>query len=306
MTSPEVSAPPLPAGASSWRWPIWKGHGTENDFVLIDDRDDELVLDEALIRALCDRRSGIGGDGVLRVVRTPHAASEWFMDYRNADGSTAEMCGNGARVFARYLQHHALVDEVRFSIGTRAGDTEVELREDGLVTVELGPVTVLDAVALVTAPGSDSARNGRAISMPNPHVVVAMDSVDQLIRLELDAPPTVDPPLPAGQNVEFVTQLAPGHLQMRVHERGSGETRSCGTGIAAVVVAAELSRSGGGGGPTSWRVDVPGGTTWARWDGAERVALTGAAVLVGRIEPDPDWLAASTMPSDGAGRSALS
>src|SRR4029078_5312004 len=106
-----------------------KGHGTGNDFVLVPDPDGTTPLDAALVVALCDRRFGVGGDGVLRVVRTaahPDAAAhagegEWCMDYWNSDGSLAEMCGNGVRVFARYLAEHGLAAGERIPIWTRAG-----------------------------------------------------------------------------------------------------------------------------------------------------------------------------------------
>jgi diaminopimelate epimerase len=277
--------------------PLWKGHGTENDFLVLDDRDDTVVLTPAIVRALCDRRAGIGADGVLRVVAQHEAvsAARYFMDYRNADGSLAEMCGNGARVFARYLQRAGLETGASFTIGSRAGDVPAELHDDGLVTVSVGPVTVLDRAATVCADGLGELLTGRAVTMPNPHVVVTLADEKQLAALDLSRAPVVEQPLPEGQNVEFVVHLGERHMSLRVHERGSGETRSCGTGIAAAVVAAETSdgRSPSG---QRWRVDVPGGTVWASWAGRDRVELTGPAVLVARVELDVAWLSRALNP----------
>src|SRR5215469_15222346 len=136
-----------------------KGHGTENDFVILLDPDGREELTAALTARLCDRRAGIGGDGVLRVVRaaamTEAGGAEWFMDYRNADGSVAEMCGNGIRVFARYLAQHGLAEGPEFTVATRSGPKRVRLNPPGEagrtggmngaggVTVDMGSVAVL-------------------------------------------------------------------------------------------------------------------------------------------------------------------
>ena len=274
--------------------PVWKGHGTENDFVIIDDREDRVVLTAELTAALCDRRAGIGADGVLRAVRLADDPQRFFMDYRNSDGSLAEMCGNGARVFARYLRAAGLVDTDTFQLSTRAGDVGVQIEADGQVTVDLGPARALTAAPVVRVAGLASPRRGRAVAMPNPHVVVVLDDIDELRGLDLSAPPAVDPPLPDGQNVEFVVRTGDRRLAMRVHERGSGETRSCGTGIAAAVVAVQTVAgplTDTDPGDRNWTIDVPGGSVGVRWNGAERVQLTGPAVLVARIELRPEWLA---------------
>lgn len=303
---------PTPPAVTLGELPVWKGHGTENDFVIIDDRDGRFELDTKTVAALCDRRAGIGGDGVLRVVRaelprdttarpvahqpsaTGHTA-RYFMDYRNADGSMAEMCGNGARVLARYLVHAGLVDTDSFVLATRAGDVDIRLEPDGQVTVCLGPASAIEAAPMVRVGGVGGKRSATAVAMPNPHVVVSLDSLEQLQALDLSQAPDVEPALPQGQNVEFIVRTGPRRLSLRVHERGSGETRSCGTGIAAAVIAAQ-----GTAGPPSrapvepWQVDVAGGTAFVRWDGGTRVELTGPAVLVGRVELEPTWLGALT------------
>ena len=244
-----------------------KGHGTENDFVLLPDLTEEAFT-PALVRALCDRHAGIGADGVLRLARDGAA---WFMDYRNADGSIAEMCGNGARVFARYLVESGRQRPGTFEIGTRSGPKRVRVPTvGGEITVDMGPPELLDrATSVAGVPAT-------AVSMGNPHVVVPVSTPAKLAGLDLTQPPTVVPPLPDGQNVEFVYRAGPRHLVLRVHERAVGETRSCGTGVcAAVVTTVHNGRDGTG---EEWTVDVPGGRLSARWAGT--VELTGPAVLV--------------------------
>ena len=251
-----------------------KGHGTENDFVLLPDADVPLTPD--LVRALCDRRAGIGADGVLRVERR---ADGWFMDYRNADGSVAEMCGNGIRVFARHLIDAGLAEPGTLPILTRAGVRTVQVPARGDVTVEMGVPAALEASPTVDG------LTGTGISMGNPHVVVELPDVDRLAELDLSRPPAVRPSLPDGQNVEWVVRRGPRLLALRVHERGVGETRSCGTGVCAAVVAA-VAWSGGDGLDDPWTVDVPGGRLSVTWLSAGPVLLSGPAVLVARGEVD--------------------
>ncbi len=280
-----------------------KGHGTENDFVLLPDLDGRLDLTAELTRALCDRRAGIGADGVLRVVRTEFAAdespaikamaadAEYFMDYRNADGSLAEMCGNGVRVFVRYLQAVGLVD-VYAAVATRGGVRRTWLTDEGDVIVDLGLPLALADRPVVTAASSTARVPGTSIEMPNPHVVVPVPDRDALRTLDLDRAPLVEPSRPDGQNVEFVVRAGERHLIMRVYERGVGETRSCGTGICAAVVASALADGASGGDGSSWQVDVPGGTCTVTWRTDGTVRMAGPAVLVGEVEIDPAWLAA--------------
>ncbi len=262
-----------------------KGHGTENDFVVLPDA--TVPLTAELARALCDRRAGLGADGVLRVERRPRdpAGVGWFMDYRNADGSVAEMCGNGIRVFARHLVDAGLAEPGPLLIGTRAGVRAVDVPATGDVTVDMGPPAPIEA-----APSVDGLP-GTAVSMGNPHVVVEVSDLDRLLALDLSRPPVVRPPLPDGQNVEFVVRSGPRRLVLRVHERGVGETRSCGTGVCAAVVAA-VAWAGGEGLDQPWAVDVPGGRLSVTWQSAGPVLLSGPAVLVARGEVDPDRLGA--------------
>jgi diaminopimelate epimerase len=258
-----------------------KGHGTENDFVLLPDHDGTVHgdLSAERVRALCDRRAGIGGDGVLRVVRED---DQWFMDYRNADGSLSEMCGNGIRVFARHLVDEGLVDDsAPFPIGTRDGVKVLQV--DGeLITADLGTPRVLGTSTVAVG---DAEWKADHVDLGNRHAVAFVDSLDDAGSL-LAAPSYDAEVYPHGVNVEFVVARGERHVAMRVHERGSGETRSCGTGACAVMVAAAL-RDGlvAGDAPaadTSYRVDVPGGTLTVTWTAANRVLLTGPAVIVAR------------------------
>ena len=261
-----------------------KGHGTENDFVVLPDAP---PLEPELVRALCDRRAGIGADGVLRVDRRD---GRFFMDYRNADGSVAEMCGNGIRVYARYLVDAGLAEPGTLPIGTRAGERVVQVPPTGDVTVEMGAPTALDVSPTVEG------RPGTAVSMGNPHVVVELPDLAALGALDLSRPPDVRPPLPDGQNVEFVVRRGPRLLAMRVHERGSGETRSCGTGVCAAVVAA-VAWSDGAGLDEPWTVDVPGGRLSVTWLSAGPVLLSGPAVLLASGEVDVDALTVRPAPA---------
>jgi diaminopimelate epimerase len=276
-----------------------KGHGTGNDFVIIADPEGALELTDQQVAALCDRHFGIGADGVLRVVRSSAidagAASlaeepdaEWFMDYRNADGSIAEMCGNGIRVFAHYLVWSGLASiepGATLPIGTRAGVRDVTRSESGY-QVDLGRWRLSGDDPLVTASGLSVTRPGLGIDVGNPHVVVAVASEAELASLDLHRVPLLEPALPAGANVEFVVPSEPlvrdgiGHVTMRVFERGVGETLSCGTGVAATALAVRYWA--GEQAPNNWRVEVPGGTLGVRMFAAEdgeHVALAGPAQL---------------------------
>lgn len=270
-----------------------KGHGTGNDFVIVPDPDGALDLSDAQVQALTDRRFGIGGDGILRVVRSraidegaaaAAAGAEWFMDYRNADGSRAEMCGNGIRVFARYLTDRGLAEigETPVAIGTRAGVKTLSRTSDGF-EVDLGAWTIDESDVLVQARGLDVARPGLHVDLGNPHVVVALSSEREKDGLDLTAEPLIEPAPRGGANVEFVVPADPlvrggiGAIGMRVFERGARETLSCGTGAAAAALA--VRHWAGPAAPDDWTVEVPGGTLGVRMrDG--RVLLAGPATLV--------------------------
>ncbi|REF35054.1 diaminopimelate epimerase [Thermasporomyces composti] len=282
-------------GTISWV----KGHGTENDFVLLHDPDGTMRLDEGLVRELCHRRRGVGADGVLRVVRSaalddgrPYAdEAEWFMDFRNADGSTGEMCGNGVRVFAHYLRVHGLVDpSVELPVGTRAGVKRVRFEDDSQLSVDMGrPRLPGPSAVMVSAAG----RSWPAVpvDMGNPHAVAFVDDL-------ADPGPLVEQPtwspseaFPKGVNIEFAVWRGSRHLAMRVHERGVGETRSCGTGACSVAVVAaavdhladqQVNLPAG----EAYRIDVPGGSLTVSFRADQHVVLTGPAVLTARGEID--------------------
>lgn len=283
-----------------------KGHGTENDFVLLADPDGRLQLTPSAVAALCDRRRGLGADGVLRVVTAGAAVAaeildrlpdgvgpeDWFMDYRNADGSVAQMCGNGVRVFAHYLRSSGLESRGEFVVGSLAGARPVvvhsvdDFRAD--VTVEMGV-----AKRLGTGWASVGGRRltGLGVDVGNPHLACLVPelSAAELAGLDIAAPVEFDrAAFPDGVNVEVLTAARDGAIRMRVHERGVGETRSCGTGTVAAAVAA-LEHHGVRTG--SLRVHVPGGEVCVEITETSSF-LRGPSVLVARGELSDDWWAA--------------
>lgn len=274
-----------------------KGHGTGNDFVLFSDPDGEIDLSADQIRALCDRHFGIGADGVIRAVRSKALpdgaaslaeddAAEWFMDYHNSDGTVSEMCGNGIRVYARFLLENGLAELApgqTLPIGTRGGVRDVQRNATGY-QVDLGRWSLNGGEPLVRARNLKVARPGLGINVGNPHVVVALSTDEELDSADLSWIPVLDPEPEVGANVEFVVPRDPlvkdgvGHIRMRVHERGSGETLSCGTGAVAAALATRYWA--GEAAPSQWRVEVPGGVLgvrmWPAEDG-EHVSLSGPA-----------------------------
>ncbi|WP_291053519.1 diaminopimelate epimerase [Herbiconiux sp.] len=277
-----------------------KGQGTGNDFVLFTDPEGEIALSPTQIAAICDRHFGVGADGIIRAVRSANLdagaaalaedpAAEWFMDYHNADGSVSEMCGNGIRVYARYLIENGLVTletGETLVIGTRAGVRDVQRNKLGF-QVDLGRWRLDGGEPLVRAKNLQVARPGLGINVGNPHVVVALADDDELDEADLSFIPHIEPQPEAGANVEFVVPAEPlvrdgvGHIRMRVHERGSGETLSCGTGAVAAALATRYWA--GAGAPNNWSVAVPGGTVGVRMfptEDGEHVSLSGPADLV--------------------------
>ncbi|HEY8473580.1 MAG TPA: diaminopimelate epimerase [Natronosporangium sp.] len=249
-----------------------KGHGTGNDFVILPDPDDRLVLSPKLVAALCDRRFGIGADGVLRVVRHRQPGAEWFMDYRNADGSIAETCGNGLRVFARYLVASELVATPQVVIATRAGDAVATVSDEAVSVTMTRPRVTGESTARI----GGRELPGVAVDVGNPHLVCWLPPDLPLQSVDLAKPPEVDPgDFPDGVNVELITPVD-GTIRMRVHERGVGETPSCGSGAVAVAAVA-LRTEGRSSGVVT--VDVPGGRLLVSLT-ADDCALTGPAVLV--------------------------
>jgi diaminopimelate epimerase len=277
-----------------------KGHGTGNDFVLFADPDGLIDLTPVQMSLICDRRYGVGADGIIRAVRSrslPAGAAalaededaEWFMDYHNADGSISEMCGNGIRVFTRFLLEQGLAElppGETLAIGTRAGVRDVQRNATGY-QVDLGRWKLDGGEPLVRAKNLAVARPGLGINVGNPHVVVALADDAELDSADLGYIPQLDPTPAAGANVELVVPGDPivvdgvGRIRMRVHERGSGETQSCGTGAAAAALATR--HWAGQGAPHQWRVEVPGGVLGVRMfptEDGEHVSLSGPAELV--------------------------
>lgn len=274
-----------------------KGHGTGNDFVILTDLTGALDLTTSRVAALCDRRRGIGADGVLVATRTAArrevadqaAAAEFFMDYRNADGSVAQMCGNGARVFVAHLRELGLIEPGSLAIATRGGTRAVELGMSGEISVDMGPPEFLqEDLTVRPCEGTGPGFPAQGVLMPNPHAVTWVDSLDQAGAL-LDSP-LVNPgdTFPEGVNVEFVRVLAERHVALRVFERGVGETLSCGTGACAAAVAT-LRRAGEQPTGQHVRVDVPGGRLDVVWRPDGNVELRGPVAVVARGTIDPIW-----------------
>ena len=258
-----------------------------------------LTCPPALVARLCDRRTGIGADGVLRAVRTAAlpegvrpgddragGGAEWFMDYRNADGSVAEMCGNGVRVFARYLLDHGLAEGPAFAVATRAGVRQVRAEPDGQLTVDMGPARARPRPGRGGRPVTARACGLASATRTWPAWSTSRAGRLRPVRAARGRPGRVPR---RGQRRAGPGHRRPARAQMRVHERGSGETLSCGTGAVAAAVAAATRRSGGG----RWTVQVPGGRL-AVTLGAATSLLTGPAVIVAEGELDEAWLATSS------------
>ena len=280
---------------------IWKYHGTGNDFVMLEDLPDERPLTEPFVAAVCDRHKGIGADGVIRVTRGQADGEDFFMDYRNADGSLAEMCGNGIRCLGKLVYEHGHTTATELEVGSRAGAKHLSLDvHDGVVgsvTVGMGPPAFtrgqipMDGPAdqpFLTEPFDVDGRTFKAsaVSMGNPHLVVFVQEDPAHVDVRTLGPRIErDPRFPQGTNVEFVS-IEDGAVRVRVWERGSGETMACGTGACAALVAANEA----GLVPARAEVRFPGGTLIV--DRAEDdVLLTGPAELVFEATLDENWLA---------------
>jgi diaminopimelate epimerase len=261
-----------------------KAHGTGNDFVVVEDLADRYRIAPELVRAVCDRHFGIGGDGLIRIA--PGSAAPFFMDYRNADGSLAEMCGNGVRVVGKYLGDRGHVGS-ELDLETRAGVKHLELHADehgrvDRVTVDMGPPVLEEDDRKLEVGGR--VVTATCLSMGNPHAVVFVDDVDV-------APVTTLGPLlerhaafPEGTNVEFVQAVDDGVVRQRTWERGVGETLACGTGACAAAVAAQVRGLAG----RPLVVELRGGRLELDWAPGGTVRMTGPAreVAHGTIAPD--------------------
>ena len=269
-----------------------KYQGLGNDFLLIDGRlasqqDSEAGLEPELVRQLCDRRFGVGGDGVILALPS-QAGGELRMRIFNADGSEPEMCGNGIRCLARFLaDRDGDGPGRRWQVDTLAGRIVPELLDDGSIRVDMGPPFLEPATVPTTLPlgpaglpQGDLELDGEvfavaAAGMGNPHVVVAVDDLADFDLERFGPLLEVHPSFPAKTNVHFVQVLAPDHLVMRVWERGAGPTLACGTGACATLVACHclglVERRA--------RVDLPGGLLQIHWD-----ADTGHVIMDGPAE----------------------
>ena len=271
-----------------------KYQGLGNDFLLLDGRslidgEDAFGLTPEAIQRLCDRRFGVGGDGVILAL-PPREGGELRMRIFNADGSEPEMCGNGIRCLARFLADSDGDDPGRsWQIETLAGRIVPQLQADGRIRVDMGPpflepaaIPTLLEVGPAGLPQGDLAIAGQilavaAVGMGNPHVVIPVVDLEGIDLELLGAALELHPVFPARTNVHFVQVLHPGHLVMRVWERGAGPTLACGTGACATLVACHLlglSERGA-------RLDLPGGPLEISWDQAsDHLFMTGPAQAV--------------------------
>ena len=255
------------------------GHGTHNDFVLVFDAEDKFTFTAEQIKRICDRKSGVGADGFIRITKQ---SNQWFMDYRNADGSIAEMCGNGIRVMARYLQERGHQPSGIYSIDTRAGRKFLAVPDTGDISVNMGQVSQIPGE--VSALENGNTYRGFNIDVGNPHAVVFVDDLSQIGDLKVAPSVTPEDAYPEGVNVEFVQFAENNQLNMRVFERGVGETQSCGTGTCAVALAATIETKKSL--PIKWIINPPGGQLIVEIDGHSNATLIGPAILVKDVELD--------------------
>lgn len=257
---------------SSGRITFTKMHGIGNDFVMIADPDSKLTLSAELVRSLCDRRFGIGADGVIRVAPGSEGG-DLFMDYVNSDGSIGEMCGNGIRCLAVFAQDEGLIASSKMKIETRAGLKVVSVLGDGYVRVDMGaPIFEAPEIPVawdgdplhVTLTAAGQTFEAATVSMGNPHAVIFVDDPDAVPLTTVGPLLEVDEVFPNKANIEFIRVDSPDHITMRVWERGSAETLACGTGACAVGVIGRLL----GGAEEKVTVTLPGGDLQIEWDGA--------------------------------------
>jgi diaminopimelate epimerase len=270
-----------------------KAHGTGNDFVVVEDLGDRHRLTPELVRAVCDRHFGIGADGLIRIA--PGTAAPYFMDYRNADGSLAEMCGNGVRVVGKYLGDRGYVAGA-FDLETWAGVKHLELHADDSgcidrVTVDMG-APVLDDERTLEVDGEPVTLT--CLSMGNPHAVVFVEDVDKAPVTTLGPRLETHPAFgPAKTNVEFAQVVDRATVRQRTWERGVGETLACGTGACAVAVAAQVR--GLAGHPVV--IDLRGGRLELDWTPGGSVRMTGPAREVAHGTLTGDLLASVQHPA---------
>jgi diaminopimelate epimerase len=288
-----------------------KYHGTGNDFVMIEDLGDRIHLAPTAIAALCDRRRGVGADGLIRIA--PAQDADFFMDYYNAEGAPAEMCGNGIRCLAKYVYERGHTDRTEIDVSTRAGVKHLVLdASEGvvrMVTVDMGP-PAFDRKAIPMAGDPTATFIGQpfevedrtyvatALSMGNPHIVLLLDPAEDLGAVDCQRIGSMvehHHAFPNRTNVEFAN-VVDGRIHIRVWERGVGETMACGTGACAALVACSLADLTG----RSAELEFPGGLLRVAWREDDHVLLTGPAACVYEGELADAWLASASVPSDQA------
>jgi diaminopimelate epimerase len=255
------------------------GHGTHNDFVLVFDPENKILITPEQIKKICDRKVGIGSDGFIKIIKVDGA---WFMDYSNSDGSVAEMCGNGIRVMARYLTDRGYQASGIYAINTRDGRKFLSVPDEGDISVNMGKVTQINGEVSVIQ--NSKTFVGLNIDVGNPHAVVFTDDLETVGDLKKSPAVLPEDAYPEGVNIEFVEIVDNGEIKMRVFERGVGETQSCGTGICAVALAATIKTNKTL--PIKWVINPPGGRLVVEIDGHSNATLTGPAVLVKDVELD--------------------
>jgi diaminopimelate epimerase len=255
------------------------GHGTHNDFVLVFDPENKILITPEQIKKICDRKVGIGSDGFIKIIKVDGA---WFMDYSNSDGSVAEMCGNGIRVMARYLTDRGYQASGIYAINTRDGRKFLSVPDEGDISVNMGKVTQINGEVSVIQ--NSKTFVGLNIDVGNPHAVVFTDDLETVGDLKKSPAVLPEDAYPEGVNIEFVEIVDNGEIKMRVFERGVGETQSCGTGTCAVALAATIKSKKTL--PIKWVINPPGGRLVVEIDGHSNATLTGPAVLVKDVELD--------------------
>jgi diaminopimelate epimerase len=280
-----------------------KYQGTGNDFVMVFDPDDARRIEPEAVADLCDRRFGAGADGLIRIVETGDPGVRWFMDYRNADGSDAEMCGNGVRCVAALLRDAGAEPDESFAVRTRAGVKRLVARRQApgryVVDVSMGVPNFTKAAIPMRGPawetflqqpfelGADLTVTASAVSMGNPHLVLFVEEDPDRYHVPHIGPAIErDERFPEGVNVEFAS-IRSGAIVARVWERGSGETMACGSGACAVAVAANEA----GLVDRTTTVRFPGGDLGVTRRSDGEVELTGDAFHVFDGTVDLDALA---------------
>lgn len=281
--------------------PFSKLHGLGNTYIYLDLCGPKApTLDwPELARRVSDVHFGLGSDGLILIL--PGETADFRMRIFNADGSEAQMCGNGIRCVGKYVYDHGLTQKTQLSIETGAGIKTLELETAGgraqRARVDMGPPRFERGALPMTGDPQERAVEAplavagqsyavTAVSMGNPHIVTFLDGIDTLDLAALGPQFERHPAFPERTNTEFVEVHSPTRLKMRVWERGSGETWACGTGACAVAVAAALT----GRAERKVIVQLLGGPLEIEWAQDERVYMTGPAVEIARGELDAAWL----------------